>query len=100
MKPDKTQSIKKWINNMGFKLSQSHLVNRRSKKINYYTLDNFGVYEEITSAKNFKESGSEKKEQKFFSWNPWGIEFEVNSVRDLSRAYAEFLKYNPDVAVN
>jgi len=83
---------------MGFELSKSHVVRTKSKKINYYTLGNFGVFEEISMPETTE--GSELKEQKFISWTPWGIDFEVNSVRDLSKAYADFLRYNPNVVIN
>jgi hypothetical protein len=100
MTRNKAQSIKNWIKSMGFKLAKSHVSSRNKRRINYYTLDNFGVFEEITSPpKNIGETIMEKK-QKFISWNPWGIDFEINSVRELSKAYAEFLKYNPDVVVS
>jgi hypothetical protein len=45
-------SIKNWIKNMGFKLTKSHLLEHRTRKIKYYTLGNFGVYEEITPSEN------------------------------------------------
>lgn len=101
MTQNKARSIKNWIKRMGFKLTKKHVSSVNSKRINYYTLDNFGVYEEISSSPT-KTSGTVPagKKQKFISWTPWGVDFEINSVRDLSRAYAEFLNYNPDVAVN
>lgn len=79
---------------MGFQLTKSHLLDHRTKKIKYYTLGNFGVYEEITP-----KNATEKK-QKFISWTPWGDNFEVNSVKDLSRAYQEFTDYNPNAQLN
>jgi len=91
------RSIKSWIKSMGFKLTKSHIRDKRSRRINYYTLDNFGVFEEISADK--KSPDETKKRQKFISWNPWGIDLEINSVRDLSKAYADFLKYNPDVSI-
>ena len=100
MTPNKAQSIKTWIKRMGFKLTKRHVSTAQSKKINYYTLDNFGVYEEISSPAKPSRNVSPVKKQRFISWTPWGVDFEINSVRDLSRAYAEFLNYNPDVAVN
>ena len=99
MTPSKALLIKTWIKRMGFKLTKKHVSTSQSKKINYYTLDNFGVYEEISSSSKTAKSESPVKRQRFISWTPWGIDFEINSVRDLSRAYAEFLNYNPDVAV-
>lgn len=89
-------AIRNWIKKMGFKLIKSHNLNRRTTKINYYILGNFGVYEEI--CKSPKQGKSDGK-HKFISWTPWGIDFEVNSVRDLSRAYEEFEEYNPDVVL-
>ena len=89
-------AIKDWIKKMGFKLIKSHNLNHRTTKINYYSLGNFGVYEEIL--KTQKSGAAEKR--KFISWTPWGIDFEVNSVRDLSRAYEEFVEYNPNVVLS
>lgn len=99
MTQNRAQLIKIWIKKMGFKLAKSHVLSRRAKKINYYTLDNFGVYEEIITKPQGLGSKLPKQE-KFISWTPWGIDIEVNSVKDLSNAYDDFLKYNPDVAVN
>ncbi|WP_256009281.1 hypothetical protein [Desertivirga xinjiangensis] len=93
MTRNRALSIRNWIKNMGFQLTKSHLLDRRTRKIKYYTLGNFGIYEEI-SPKN-----AEKKE-KFISWTPWGDNIEVNSVNDLSKAYEEFLNYNPNVLPN
>jgi hypothetical protein len=100
MTPIKAQSIKTWIKRMGFKLTKRHVSTAQSKKINYYTLDNFGIYEEISSSAKKTQNESPAEKQRFISWTPWGIDFEIKSVRDLSRAYEEFLKYNPSVAVN
>ncbi|WP_423148954.1 hypothetical protein [Rubrolithibacter danxiaensis] len=85
---------------MGFKLNKSHNLAARSKKIKYYTLGNFGVYEEISTPNTATEGKQAGEKQKFISWTPWGIDFEVNSVKELSKAYSEFMKYNPDVAIN
>lgn len=90
------RAIKNWIKKMGFKLDKSHLRDSRSRRINYYILDNFGVFEEISADKSVRET---RKKQKFISWNPWGIDLEINSVRDLSKAYEDFLRYNPNVAL-
>lgn len=98
MTQNKALSIKNWIKGMGFKLTKSHLLEHRTKKIKYYTLGNFGVYEEITPVKK-SESSSDKK-QRFISWTPWGDNFEINSVKDLSKAYEEFAYYNPNVVMN
>lgn len=77
---------------MGFKLVKSHTFNSKKTKINYYSLGNFGVYEEI-----FKSSPSSIERRKFISWNPWGIDFEVNSVNDLRKAYEQSEEYNPSL---
>lgn len=91
-----TSAIKTWLKDMGFKLVKSHVLNRKNTKINYYNLGNFGVYEQI-----FKSSSSNSNERrKFISWTPWGIDFEVNSVKDLRKAYEESEEYNPDLAVS
>lgn len=87
-------SIKSWIKSMGFELSKSHFLEHRTRKIKYYTLGNFGVYEEINQAKKTTSTGNKK--QKFISWTPWGDDFEVNSVKELSKAYEDFMKYNPN----
>lgn len=81
---------------MGFELTKSHLLQHRTKKVKYYTLGNFGVYEEITPT---KKQPAEKK-QKFISWTPWGDSIEVHSVKELSKAYEEFIDFNPTVALN
>lgn len=97
MTQNKALSIKNWIKEMGFKLTKSHLLEHRTRKIKYYTLGNFGVYEEITPSK--KSVPSDKK-RKFISWTPWGDDVEINSVRDLSKAYNEFMNYNPNLSLN
>lgn len=99
MTRNRALSIKNWIKTMGFELTKSHHLDHRTKKIKYYTLGNFGVYEEITptGASAHKKTGtSAQKKQKFISWTPWGDHFEVNSVRDLSQAYQNFVTYNPN----
>ena len=97
MTRNKALSIKNWIRGMGFKLTKSHLLEHRTRKIKYYTLGNFGVYEEITPLG--KPAASAKK-QKFISWTPWGDDIEVNSVKDLSKAYQDFITYNPNIVMN
>ncbi len=92
-------SIKQWIKTMGFKLIKSHLVNNKETKINYYSLGNFGIYEKISKASPSGKSFHEKQ-RKFISWTPWGIDFEVNSVKDLSKAYQDSLNYNADIVLN
>jgi len=96
MTQNKALSIKNWIKEMGFKLTKSHLLEKRSRRIKYYTLGNFGIYEEITP----KKSDVASKKQRFISWTPWGDNFEVNSVKELSKAYQEFITYNPNVSMN
>ena len=95
MPRETANAIKNWIKKMGFKLVKSHNLNHRTTKINYYSLGNFGVYEEI-----LKSPKSVGEKRKFISWTPWGIDFEVNSVRDLSKAYEDFIEYNPNVVVS
>lgn len=95
MTQNKALSIENWIKTMGFQLTKSHSLDNRKKKIRYYTLGNFGVYEEITPSKS--ASGQRKK---FISWTPWGVDIEVNSVTDLWCAYVEFGMYNPDFVTN
>ncbi|MBC8053145.1 MAG: hypothetical protein H7Y13_08770 [Sphingobacteriaceae bacterium] len=97
MTQNKALSIKNWIKEMGFKLSKSHLLEHGTRKIKYYTLGNFGVYEETRPS--IKSESSEKK-QKFISWTPWGDDVEINSVKDLSKAYEDFIKYNPNLVLN
>jgi len=83
---------------MGFKLTKSHHLDHRKKTINYYTLGNFGVYEETTPV--VKPDSGKSKNQKFLSWTPWGDGLEINSVKELSKAYEEFTNYNPEIAMN
>ena len=99
MARNKITAIKNWIKGMGFELVKSHVVNGKSVKINYYSLGNFGIYEEISKVINpDKKSAGDKL--RFISWTPWGIDFEVNSVNDLSEAYQDSISYNPDIALN
>lgn len=84
--------IKNWIKIMGFKLAKSHLLTRKSKKIKYYVLGNFGIYE-VVPLLNGKERAD--KGRKFISWTPWGDDFEVTSVGDLNKAYEDSKLYNP-----
>ena len=83
---------------MGFELTRSHLLEHRTRKIKYYTLGNFGIYEETTPSK--KQDTQAEKSRRFISWTPWGDDFEVNSVKDLSKAYQDFISYNPNVQMN
>jgi hypothetical protein len=95
----KTTIIKRWIKAMGFKLVKSHMINKKKLKINYYTLGNFGVYEFLHRPRPEGKLLNEKQ-RKFISWTPWGIDFKVNSVKDLSKAYQDSLNYNPDIILN
>ena len=95
MSIERIMTIKKWIKSMGFELVKSHLINRRNTRINYYSLGNFGVYEEISKA----EKVNSERQRKFISWNPWGDHFEVSSVQDLSKAYEDSLTINPELAL-
>ena len=99
MPREKISAIKNWIKSMGFKLVKSHVINRRSLRINYYRLGNFGVYEEIPTPVRSDKRGAHK-DRKFISWTPWGVDFEVNSVKDLSKAYEDSQLYNPDLVLN
>jgi hypothetical protein len=94
----KIAAIKNWIETMGFELVKSHLLNNRYTRINYYSLGNFGIYEEISKPARSPKPDDEGK-MKFISWNPWGDEFEVNSVKDLSKAYQDTLTINPELAL-
>lgn len=92
----KITAIKNWMKDMGFKLIKSHVINGRSTKINYYSLGSFGIYEEISKGiKGGKKMAGDKL--RFISWTPWGVDFEVNSVNDLSKAYQDSISYNPDI---
>ena len=94
----KITAIKSWMKNMGFKLIKSHVINGRTIKINYYSLGSFGIYEEIS--KGIKKGQKVADDNlKFISWTPWGIDFEVNSVNDLSEAYQDSIDYNPDIVL-
>lgn len=99
MARNKIIAIKNWIREMGFELIKSHVINGKSLKINYYSLGNFGIYEEISKGiETGKKSAIEKL--RFISWTPWGVDFEVNSVNDLSKAYQESISYNPDIVLS
>ena len=97
MPSKKISAIKKWIEAMGFELVNSHLISGKYNRINYYSLGNFGIYEEI--AKPAKSQTESEGKRKFISWNPWGDDFEVNSVRELSEAYQDSLIINPELAL-
>ncbi len=92
-------AIKNWIKEMGFELVKSHVISGKSLLINHYSLGNFGIYEEISKGiKTGKKTAGEKL--RFISWTPWGVDFEVNSVNDLSQAYQEFIDFNPEVVLS
>mgnify|MGYP001788699274 FL=1 len=98
MARSKIAAIKSWMKNMGFKLIKSHVINGRTTKINYYCLGGFGIYEEIS--KGIKEGQKVAGDSlRFISWTPWGVDFEVNSVNDLSEAYQDSIHYNPDIVL-
>ncbi len=98
MARSKIAAIKSWMKSMGFKLVKSHLVNGRTTKINYYSLGSFGIYEEISKGiKDGKKIAEDKF--RFISWTPWGVDFEVNSVNDLSQAYQDSVTYNPEITL-
>ena len=82
---------------MGFELVNSHLLNSKYTCINYYTLGNFGVFEEISKSSKSSDSAGEGK-FKFISWDPWGQDFVVHSAKELSEAYQESLMVNPQLA--
>ena len=82
---------------MGFELVNSHLMSGKYSRINYYSLGNFGIYEEI--AEPAKSHPASEGKMKFISWNPWGDDFVVNSVKELSQAYQDCLTINPQLAV-
>jgi hypothetical protein len=77
----KVSAIKNWIKTMGFELIKSH-----------YLLGNFGIYEEIST----KEKNVDKL--RFISWNPWGIDFEVRSLKQLCDAYEDSISYSPELS--
>ncbi len=95
MVKSKIAAIKDWIKTMGFELIKSHNLSGEEVKINYYSLGNFGIYEEIS---NKKLEGSKKQtKMRFISWNPWGIDFEVSSLKDLVDAYQDSKSYSPEM---
>lgn len=96
MVKSKIVAIKDWIKLMGFELIKSHDLIGKEVKINYYSLGNFGVYEEISNIKRPGRNDSGK--MRFISWNPWGIDFEVNSVKDLMDAYQDTKSYSPEIS--
>ena len=97
MPTKKISAIKNWIETMGFELVKSHLISGKYSRINYYSLGNFGIFEEI--AEPAKSQSTSERKMKFISWNPWGDDFEVNSVKELSKAYQDSLTINPELAL-
>jgi len=87
----KISAIKNWIKTMGFELIKSHDMNNESVKINYYSLGNFGIYEEIS------KQGKHIDKLRFISWTPWGIDFEVHSLKELFEAYQDSISFNPEL---
>lgn len=94
----KIVAIKNWIKTMGFELIKSHDLNGKAVKINHYSLGNFGIYEEIS--KNVKEGNNSDDNLRFISWNPWGVDFEVRSVKQLNEAYQDSIKYSPELEIS
>ena len=89
----KISGIKTWIKTMGFELIKSYCLNNEAVKINYYFLGNFGIYEEIST------KGKNADKLRFISWNPWGIDFEVRSLKQLCDAYEDSINYNPELSL-
>jgi hypothetical protein len=98
MPRNKINAIRDWIKGMGLKRVKSHTINRRTTRINYYSLGSFGVYEEIPLDTNKDGKKEQKNRSRFISWTPWGIDFEVSSVNELSRAYQDSISYNPEMS--
>ena len=96
MVKSKIDAIKNWIKLMGFELIKSHDLIGKEIRINYYSLGNFGVYEEISNKKEL--NGNNGRNMRFISWNPWGIDFEVNSVKDLMEAYQDSQSLSPEIS--
>ena len=95
MVKSKIAAIKNWIKTMGFELIKSHNLSGEEVKINYYSLGNFRIYEEISNKK--MSGGTEKEIMRFISWNPWGIDFEVSSLNDLVEAYQDSKSLSPEI---
>ena len=95
MVKSKIAAIKDWIKTMGFELIKSHDLSDKEVKINYYSLGNFGIYEEISNKKLAGQAKATK--MRFISWNPWGIDFEVTSLKDLIEAYQDSKSLSPEM---
>lgn len=96
MVKSKIAAIKDWIEVMGFELINSHNLSGQEVKINYYSLGNFGIYEEISNKK--MQGIKNQPKMRFISWNPWGIDFEVSSVKDLIEAYQDSKSHSPEIS--
>jgi hypothetical protein len=84
-------AMKKWMEAMGFELVNSHNLEDQELIINYYVLGNFGIYEEISNyALGIHYT-------RFITWNPWGIDFEVQSLKELGDAYQDYIIFNPEI---
>jgi len=88
----KINAIRNWIKSMGFELVNSHDLNGQSVKINYYSLGNFGIYEEIS------KKGKSADQSRFISWTPWGVDFEVQSLKELFEAYQDSKTFSPELS--
>lgn len=88
----KIKAIKDWIKAMGFELVNSHDINGGGVKINYYSLGNFGIYEEIS------QNGNSAEQLRYISWNPWGVDFEVHSLEELRDAYLDSKSLSPELS--
>lgn len=86
-------AIKKWIKSMNFELVNSHEFKDQKLKINYYILGNFGIYEEISNVKGKPDN------LRFITWNPWGIDFEIQSLEELHDAYLDFICFIPEMGI-
>ena len=95
MVKSKIAAIKDWIKIMGFELIKSHNLSGDEVKINYYSLGNFGIYEEISNKKLAGQTKATK--MRFISWNPWGVDFEVSSLKDLVEAYQDSKSLSPEM---
>lgn len=95
MVKSKIAAVKDWIKVMGFELIKSHDLSGDEVRINYYSLGNFGIYEEISTKKLVGHAKTAK--MRFISWNPWGIDFEVNSLKELIDAHQDSKNLSPEI---
>ena len=91
-------AIKDWIQTMDFELIKTHILSAEELEVNYYSLANFYIYEEITQPSPTLKNMNKTLEVRFFYWNPWGINFEVQSLKELMEAYQDSKSYNPDLS--